>query len=423
MSDELALLGGTPAVPDGLIDRHWPVIDDSDRAAVLRALEHASLTAASPEATALNDEWSAWQGCKHTLSTNSGTAALHMAVCAVGIEPGDEVITSAFSWTSTATCVLHHNAIPIFIDIDPITISVDPALIEAAISSHTKAVIVPHLHGLSANMDPILEVCRKHNLIIIEDCCQSHGAKYKGTKVGNMGAAAAFSLNQNKNLSAGEGGFMTTDDDEVFEKAARLWQFGEVYRADGTRDMNAHGMGWMYRTAGLPAALGRAQLAKLDHYTDVFQRNARFLSRHLAEIPGVEPPAEPEGHEHVYYNYAIRFKPEQAGIDMPAAQFRPKVEAALNAEGVDVRQWWSMALPDMVLFQSKNGYGKGCPWNCPNTRQDISYEGMELPETRRWLAEYALIRNLQAPNDLKVMEKYVDAFQKVFGQLEKVLSI
>ncbi len=422
MSEQLALFGGTPAVPDGLVRRGWPVIDDTDREAVLRALGHTSLTAGSPEVAALNEEWNAWQGCKHTLATNSGTAGLHMAVCAVGIEPGDEVITSAFSWTSTATCVLHHNAIPIFIDIDPVTISIDPAKIEGAISSHTKAVIVPHLHGLSADMDPIMEVCRKHNLIVIEDCCQSHGAKYKGVKVGNMGAVAAFSLNQNKNLSAGEGGFMTTDDDEIFERGARLWQFGEVYRADGTRDMNAHGMGWMYRTAGLPAALARAQLAKLDYYTEVFQQNARFLSRHLAQIPGVEPPAEPEGYEHVYYNYAIRFKPEQAGVDMDAATFRQKLEAALNAEGVDVRQWWSMALPDMVLFQNKDGYGKGCPWQCANTRPEISYANLEIPETRRWLAEYALIRNLYAPNDLSVMEKYVEAFQKVFGQLDKVLS-
>ncbi|MEI6500847.1 MAG: DegT/DnrJ/EryC1/StrS family aminotransferase [Armatimonadota bacterium] len=423
MSDQLAILGGTPAVPAGLVTSTWPIIDDTDRAAVLRALEYPSLTAGSPEAVALNQEWSAWQGCQHTLSTNSGTAALHMAVCAVGVESGDEVITSAFSWTSTATCILHHNAIPIFIDIDPVTISLDPALIEGAITDHTKAVIVPHLHGLSADMDPILEVCRKHNLAVIEDCCQSHGALYKGKKVGSMGDAAAFSLNQNKNLSAGEGGFMTTDDDEVFNKAAALWQFGEIYRPDGTRDMNAHGMGWMYRTSALPAALGRSQLAKLDYYTQVFRENGRFLSKALAEIPGVEPPAEPEGYEHVFYNYPIRFKPEQVGVDMPAAQFRGKLEAALNAEGVTVAQWWSMALPDMVLFQNKDGYGKGCPWTCPNTRQDISYANLPIPATRQWLEEYALIRNLYAPNDLNVMQKYVDAFHKVFGQLGEVLSL
>lgn len=422
MSDQLALLGGPPAVPAGLVHRKWPVIDDTDRAAVLRALEHDSLTAGSPEVAALLEEWNAWQGCRYSLATNSGTAALHMAVAAVGIQPGDEVITSAFSWTSTATCVLHHNAIPIFIDIDPVTISLDPKLIEPAISNHTKAVIVPHLHGLAADMDSVLDVCARHGLVVIEDCCQSHGATYKGRKVGTMGAAAAFSLNQNKNLSAGEGGLMSTDNEEVFHKAARLWQFGEVYKPDGTRDMNAHGMGWMYRTAGLPAALARAQLAKLTTYTEVFQTNGRYLSRHLAEIPGVEPPAEPEGYEHVYYNYPIRFKPEQAGVDMPARTFREKVSAALNAEGVDVRQWWGMALPDMVLFQSKDGYGKGCPWHCPHTRPEISYQDMPLPETRRWLDEYALIRCLHAPNDLATMARYVEAFRKVFARLDQVLE-
>lgn len=422
MAEQLAILGGTPVVPPDLICKRWPVIDDTDRAAVLRALEHPSLTAGSPEVAALNEEWCAWQGAKYCLATNSGTAALHMAVAAVDLQPGDEVITSAFSWTSTATCVLHHNAIPIFIDIDPVTISLDPKLIEGALSDHTKAVIVPHLHGLSADMDPVLAICQKYNLRLIEDCCQSHGARYKGKKVGSMGDVAAFSLNQNKNLSAGEGGLLSTDDPAVFEKAARLWQFGEVYRADGTRDMNAHGMGWMYRTAGLPAALARAQLAKLDYYTEVFQRNARFLSAALAQIPGVEPPAEPDGYEHVYYNYPVRFQPQQLGLDLDAQLFREKVSAALNAEGVPVAQWWSMALPDMVLFQQKDGYGKGCPWDCRHTRPEISYANLPLPETRRWLKEYALVRNLHAPNDLTVMEAYVAAFQKVFGQLDAVLA-
>ena len=422
MSESLAIHGGTPAVPEGVVDTRWPVIDDTDREAIVRALDWPSHTANSPEVKQLVEEWCAWQGAKHCLATNSGTAALHMAVAAVGIEPGDEVITSAFSWTSTATCVLHHNAIPIFIDIDPITISLDPKLIDAAVSDHTKAVIVPHLHGLSADMQPVIEACERHGLRLIEDCCQSHGAKYRGAKVGSMGDVATFSLNQNKNFSAGEGGLLTTDDDEVYEKAARLWQFGEIRKPDGTRDMNAHGMGWMYRTSGLSAAYARAQLAKLDRYTEIFQENARYLSSALAEIPGVEPPAEPEGYEHVYYNYAVRFQPEQLGLEMDARTFREKVSEALNAEGVQVAPWWNIALPDMVLFQNKDGYGKGCPWACPHTRPEISYENLDLPETRRWLAEYALVRHLHAPNDLSVMKAYVGAFEKVFSNLDSVLG-
>ena len=227
---ELALFGGEPTVPFGTV-KPWPEVTEEDKQAVMAVLDRGVFWGAhAPEITALQEDWAQWLGTKYCLATNSGTAALHMAVAAAGVEPGDEVITTPFSWTSTATCVLHHNAIPIFADIDPLSYNIDPVKIEEKITPFTKAIIPVHLYGLPADMDPIMEIAERHNLVVIEDCCQAHGALYKGRKVGTIGHVAAFSLNGSKNLSGGEGGLFVTNDERRWQEAARLQQFGEARR-------------------------------------------------------------------------------------------------------------------------------------------------------------------------------------------------
>ena len=225
----------------------------------MRVLDRGVLWGAgAPEASALEKEWAQWLGTGYCLATNSGTAALHMAVASVGIGPGDEVITTPFSWTSTATCILHHNAIPVFADIEPRTCNIDPAKIEERITPSTKAILPVHLYGLPADMDPILDIARRHDLRVIEDCCQAHGAEYKGRRVGTLGDVAAFSLNALKNLSGGEGGLLVTNSEHTWQQAARVQQFGEQRLKDGTREYNAYGMGWMYRTTEMSAAFARS---------------------------------------------------------------------------------------------------------------------------------------------------------------------
>ena len=191
-----------------------------------------------------------------------------MAIAAVGVQPGDEVITPAYSWTSSATCILHHNAVPVFVDIDPATYNMDPAEIEAKITERTRAIVVVHLCGLAADLDAIMAIAERHHLPVVEDCCQAHGAEYGGRKVGTFGAAAAFSLNGQKLLSAGEGGLFVTRDREVWERAAAVQQFGEIRTPDGPRNPDAAGMGWMYRMPELTAAFARAQLGRLPEIID-----------------------------------------------------------------------------------------------------------------------------------------------------------
>ncbi len=199
--DKLAIHGGPKAVPDGTV-KNWPPIDAIDRERVLASLEGAN-HAFGENCAAFQAEFAAWNGNKFAVATNSGTAALHMALVACDVGCGDEVIVTAYSWSSSATCILHHNAIPVFVDINFDTINMDESLIERAITRKTKAIIAVHLHGLPMNMEKVMAIARKHKLKVVEDACQAHGATFKGRKVGTWGHCAAFSFNQNKCLSLG----------------------------------------------------------------------------------------------------------------------------------------------------------------------------------------------------------------------------
>ncbi|MDF1516092.1 MAG: aminotransferase class I/II-fold pyridoxal phosphate-dependent enzyme, partial [Anaerolineae bacterium] len=188
--EKLALFGGQPVIPDGMIQK-WPPIDDIDREMVLGSL-YGGVHTFGPNCVAFQEEFAAWNGNRFAVTTNSGTAALHMCVAACGCGAGDEVIVPAYSWSSSATCVLQHNALPIFVDIDFTSMNIDTDRIESAITPKTKAIMVVHLHGLPADMDPVMDIARKYGLKVIEDACQAHGAMYKGKKVGAIGDCAAF---------------------------------------------------------------------------------------------------------------------------------------------------------------------------------------------------------------------------------------
>ena len=207
MSEKLAIDGGKPVLKRTDY-RNWPIITDDDRRFSTKCSTAASWPAAPRPGGGPGTEWAKYVGSKHCLTTCSGTAALHMALAAGGVGPGDEIITSAFTFLASASCVLHQNAIPVFVDIDPRTYNMDPAKLEAAITERTKAIIPVHIQGLPADLDPILAIATKHNLDVIEDACQAHGAEYKGRKVGTLGHTGTFSLNNFKNLPGGEGGLL-----------------------------------------------------------------------------------------------------------------------------------------------------------------------------------------------------------------------
>jgi dTDP-4-amino-4,6-dideoxygalactose transaminase len=430
--EQLAIDGGKP-VTSRTAAKRWPVLDRTDREAVLRVLDRGIVAGSgAPEASSLEKEWATYCGRKYCLATCSGTAALHMALAAAGVEPGCEVITSAFTFLASASCALHQNAVPVFVDIDPRTYNMDPNKLEAAVTRQTKAIIVVHIQGLMADMDPIMKIARKHKLVVIEDACQAHGARYKGKVAGSIGDMACFSLNNLKNLCGGEGGLLVTDDDKWKQRAALVRMFGdEVDDESKLRVYNASILGYMYRTQELPAALARAQLKKLDRLNALRRKNAAFLTRELSKIPGITPPYEPPNQEHVYFMYNIRFDPKAAGVKAAPLDFRKAVEKALYAEGLHIGQWQTMPVPAQDLFQTMWGYGRtGCPWDCDKYQgkmkkrrpSDRPYNPDDYPVSQALCRDYTVVHGIHPPNGLKEMKLIVAAFKKVFANLDVAMA-
>lgn len=422
MASELALKGGTPVVPPGTV-QSWPPLNQADREAVLAVFDSGHLHGTSaPKALELQERWARYVGTKYALVTNSGTASLHMAVAAAELGPGDEVITSAFTYWSTAAAILHHNAIPVFVDIDPKTYTMDPALLEERINEHTRAILPVHIHGMVADMDPINEVARKHNLVVIEDACQAHGAEYKGTRTGALGDIGCFSCNRSKNLSGGEGGLWTTNNEDYLARAAKLREFGEVVLPTGPREYNAYGLGWMYRPHEFINAFILSQLDRLDENNGLRRQFAAYLTEQLADIPGFEGPYTPDYANPCYFSYVVTFRPDQLGLDLTPEQWKQAAQKALAAEGVGLGQWQTRPVPAQDVFKDRVGYGKGCPWTCPFGRGDITYDE-DYPLTVDFIKAHAYLGGVYPPNTMELMKLYVDGFRKISENAAQVVQL
>ncbi len=424
MADRLAIAGGTPVLTRNDY-QNWPVITDDDRQLVNEVLDSGIVAGATgPQVVALQQEWAAFVQARYCLATGSGTAALHMALAAVDVGPGDEVLVPSYTFLASASCVMHQLAIPVFVDIDPVTYTIDPQLIEAAITPRTRAIIPVHIQGCPADMDPILEIARKHQLHVIEDACQAHGAVYRGRMCGTMGIAGAFSLNNLKNLCGGEGGLFVTNDEDVLRKGDLVRYFGdECDEVTSRQKYNASILGYMYRNQELPAALARGQLRHLNELNDTRIRNAEFLSRELGKISGVIPPVCPENCKHVYWFYAVRFDPHSAGLDVPPRRFRIAVEKALSKEGILVGQWQTMPVLAQDVFQSMIGIGRGYPWII-NQAAGVTYryDPQEFPVAQMLCDSYTNLHSIHPPNGQSLNEKVVAGFQKVFSHLDQVMD-
>ena len=422
MAEKLALAGGPRLLDEGFFKK-WPPVHQQDRDYVMSVLDRGPSSADTPHIVALEKEWAEYVGTRHALVTNSGTASLHMCVAATGIGPGDEVIVPAFTYLATATAVLHHNAVPIFVDVDPETMLIDVNRIEEKITPRTRGIIPVHLNGVAADMDPILEIARKHNLIVIEDCAQAHGTRYKGRKVGGLGDMGAFSMNQWKHLSAADGGLVNTNDEELRAKAEMVRTFGETIHRGKRREYNSYTMGWMYRTTDFVAAFARSQLTRLDELNAKRVENCERLDCALSQIKGIRLQRIPEGSESKYWFYMTWLSPEDLGIDVEPARFRIAFQEALSAEGVNAGLWQTRPVPKQRVFLDQEGYGKGCPWTCEHYKGSVNYAREEYPGAQAICDHTLWISWGFAPdNGPEQMDGIVAAYRKVFDNLEAVVE-
>jgi dTDP-4-amino-4,6-dideoxygalactose transaminase len=272
-----------------------PLIGAEEKAAVVAVLESGML-AQGPRVKELEGRFAELCQTEHAIATSSGTTALSVALLAHGIGPGDEVITTPFTFIASVNSILYVGAKAVLVDIDEETFNIDPALIEAAITERTKAMMPVHLYGYPCDMDAILEISEKHNLVVIEDAAQAVGATYKGRSVGSFGTAC-FSLYATKNVMSGEGGMITTNDAGVAKQARMIRSHGMQRRY--YHDM----MGYNFRLSDLHAAIGVVQMDRLAELTAKRRVNAAYLS---ANLKGVRVPSVKEGYEHVWHQYTIR---------------------------------------------------------------------------------------------------------------------
>lgn len=281
-----------------------PIIGKEEQDAILEVINSGQMVQGS-RVREFENRFAQLCGTEHAVATSSGTTALHIALLAHEIGAGDEVITSPFSFIASANCALYVNAHPVFADIEPDYFTIDPARIEERITPRTKAILPVHLYGQACDMDPIIEIARKHNLAIIEDACQAHGAMYKGSPVGSFGTAC-YSLYATKNITTIEGGMIVTNDAQVAERARLL-------RSHGSPRTYEHvSLGYNMRTTDLAAAIGLVQIKKLKQWNDARRENAAYLSSKLGKIEGVITPKIREGCEHIFHQYTIRIPDRDA---------------------------------------------------------------------------------------------------------------
>ncbi len=324
----------------------------------VRDVLSSGILAQGPKVKEFEDVFSRYVGTRYGVAASSGTTALHLALMGCGIGAGDEVVTTPFSFVATANSVLYCGGKVVFADIDPRTYNVDSDSIEERITDKTKAVLIVHLYGQPCDMDAIVGLCREHDISLIEDACQAHGAAYKGKKVGSFGDCGVFSFYPTKNMTTGEGGMITTDDRAIAERTRML-------REHGSKERYRHEMlGYNYRMTDLAAAIGIVQLKKLDGFNSKRKKNAARLDETIAQLKGLTPPYVSEEVSHAFNQYTVR-------VTRKWDMSRDKTASALKEKGIGTGIYYPTPI-------HKQPYYKG-PNDALKVSEEASKEVLSLP--------------------------------------------
>jgi dTDP-4-amino-4,6-dideoxygalactose transaminase len=372
-----------------------------------------------PVVQAFEKEWSAEFGAKHCIAVNSCTSGLYAAVGAVGAGPGDEVIVSPFTMAASATAALIFNAVPVFADIDPETYTLSAETIAPRITPRTKAIIIVHIFGQAADMDPIMALAKKHGIAVIEDCAQAPFATYKGRPVGELGHIGVFSFNYHKHIHTGEGGMCTTNDDELADRLRLIRNHAEaVVEAKGEKNL-VNMIGFNFRLGEMEAAVGRCQLKKGRALIEQRKRNVQLLEKKLAGLPGLRMPKVGPGGDHVYYVHAIDF--DESAIGISRELFVEAVKAELpptglrEHEGPLISGGYVKPLYLTSLYRTMIGYGTvQCPFRCPHYEGEASYHEGLCPNAEHAHTQRVVIHEMmRPPMSEQDLDEVASAFHKV----------
>ena len=332
IAEALALNGGRP-IRENWLPFHRPTIEDDEIAEVVDALKSGWLTT-GPRVKRFEQEFAAWIGVRHAVALNSATAALHLALEAIGLRSDDEVIVPTYTFAATGEAILYFGARPILVDVDPRTLNVDPAAVAAAVTERTRAIVSVDVAGLPCDYDALCEIARRHGLILIDDAAHALPARYQGRTVGTIADLSAFSFYATKPLATGEGGMLVTDDDRLAERARIMSLHGishdawKRYTAEGSWYYEIVAPGFKYNMTDVAAALGLRQLGKQEHFRAQRARIAARYDEAFRAAPELETPTVVDGSETSWHLYVLRLNEEQLSID------RAEFLKALAAENV-----------------------------------------------------------------------------------------
>jgi dTDP-4-amino-4,6-dideoxygalactose transaminase len=396
----LALFGGTPVRTRPFT--RWPIFGKPEEDRLLATLRSGNWGRLDgSEVAEFEHRFAALHGCRHGIAVVNGTVSLRIALLAAGIGAEDEVIVPPNTFVSTASAVVEANASPVFADIDLNTFNMDPAAVEAVITPRTKAIIPVHFAGHPADMDAMMAIARKHALIVVEDAAHAHGASYQNRPAGSLGHVASFSFQSSKNLTSGEGGIITTNDDALAEACRSIQNCGRV--ADGVWHEH-HMISGNYRLGEFQGAVLNCQLDRLEEQTRTRDSNGQYLASRLSGLPGLHPQTRLAGcTRHSYHLFMLR-------LDSAFGAPRAAVLRALEAEGVPCSAGYGYSLPDQPLFRDK-AFGPYLPVASPG----LDYSQVHCPnsdllcrEQCIWLEQNLLLGSREDMDDI------AGAFEKIY---------
>jgi dTDP-4-amino-4,6-dideoxygalactose transaminase len=428
-TNRLALLGGEPLNPNPL--PKYNTIDHEEKSAVMRVLESGELSGfvasngegfyGGKEVQSFEKEFSEYFGVGYSVAVNSATSALHCAIAALGVGPGDEVIVPPYTMSASATCVLFAGGSPVFCDIDEDIFCIKPELIESLISKNTKGIVAVNLFGHPAKLFELRKIAEKNGLFLVEDNAQAPGAQIEGKFTGTIGDVGVFSFNRHKTIQSGEGGVAICNNKKLALRMQLVRNHGEVVVSgldlkEPEDIYNTAGLN--YRMTEMEAAVARCQLKKLDSLNDKRINLANYLTRSLNQINGFIPPKVLKNNKHVYYFYPIRYCESTVGIP------RDLFSKAVEAEGFTLRSGYIKPIYMEPLYQKKICFGlNGFPFSANENPDNLQYKKGICPNVEKLQNSDLFITNITYPPlDNSYMQLFIDAILKVIDNKNDLLN-